>query len=306
MWVKDNRTENEILIDLCKDLSNHINVVDSSRADFIMGEMDAALLDSKNAVHCFFSPSKSNGWVVCPAYLSRQQAWNGSKEPAVRGTIMHHFLSRTINQMKDHGFDSDVDTINYLVFQSPEWLSDAGAKSVLALLSRIAELGFDKTLSEVFLVSEKLGYPNKNLLFGGSIDVLIIDRNVDGKSAKCYLYDLKTGKHPVSPNAWQLKCYALLVTEWLERSEGITRVAFELGIAQNGKLSVTDFSDEEEQNAAYAKIKEAISTYVCTYKLNNLDEADDDTCKVFQNCFAPNSYCRFCKGCYKRDLVEYL
>lgn len=275
---------------------------ESEETDFITNEIFLAKRDSDKAVHCFFSPSKSNGWMACPAYLDRSKQWDGSKEPAIRGTIVHHFLSRAINLLKSGKYSKELDCITNLVFNNPKWISGAGVESTLELLKKVTELGVSNVESEVFLMSDVLGIPNKNLRFGGSIDVLGI--KINGDVATVNIYDLKTGKNPVSPNCWQLKCYALLVQEFLIKTKKARTCNFMLGISQNGKLSEIQFSDPKEKESHFTKIAETMRIYENVYLKNHLNVGIDD-CKdsEFEKCFSPCSYCRFCKGCFKREFL---
>lgn len=270
-------------------------------ADFIGDEIMKAKLDSKNAVHCAFSPSKSNGWVVCPAYLDRSAQWGGSPEPAIRGTIVHHFMSRVINLLKtataEKRYPKELDMIMCGVFSRPEWLSPIGVSSARALIKKLLELGIGDTESEVFIMSPTYGDPNKNLRFGGSIDALHIKG--DGKSAEIHIYDLKTGRHPVSPDCWQLKCYALLVQERLVK-EGYKDFKYTMGIAQDGRLSEFSPLNRKHIEDKFIKIIETMDVYRDVYLKNGLNvEINDERDSGFGECFNPCSYCRFCKGCYK-------
>lgn len=294
MWDKYNKTDEEIYNEIAE---NYLQTDGAS--EYIADEIFRAKFDSDNAVHCFFSPSKSNGWAVCPAYLDRAKQWGGTKEPAIRGTITHHFLSKCVNMLRGEKFSRELDTIMSEVIQKSDWLSPAGVDSVRVLLSRCIDLGIGKTWSEVFLISPTLGIPNKNLRFGGSIDILHIKANYDG-SADTHIYDLKTGKHVVSPNCWQLKCYALLVKEFFK----FKHHNFTLGIAQNGKLSEYSFSNLQEQQDAFDHIKEAMDIYNEEYLGNRLNVDIDDAKDMEHDCcFQPCQYCRFCKGCFKREVL---
>lgn len=308
MWQRDNRSEDDIYNEIAKEMINTFSEKFpecEKGIDFIADEIFKAKRDSDNAVHCFFSPSKSNGWVSCPAYLDRSKQWDGSKEPAIRGTIVHHFLSRIIGYIKDNKYSREMDFVTAFVLQRPGWISEPGVASVIALLSKVIELGIDDVQSEVFLLSPELGMPNKNMRFGGSIDVLHI-KELESPSGSTYadvhIYDLKTGKNPVSPNSWQLKCYALLVRDWiLETRPHIGYCTFTLGIAQDGKILEHDFSNVQTQSEAYVSIKRAMKCYTDVYLKNRLNvEINDEVDSGFPECFNPCSYCRFCRGCYKR------
>lgn len=298
MWYKYNKTEEEIYNEIAE---NYLQTEGAS--EYIADEIFRAKFDSDHAVHCFFSPSKSNGWAVCPAYLDRAKQWDVTKEPAIRGTITHHFLSKCVNMLKGAKFDRELDTIMSEVLEKSDWLSPAGVDSVRVLLSRCVELGIDKTWSEVFVMSPTLGMPNQNLRFGGSIDVLHIKSCIDKdcvEYADTHIYDLKTGKHVVSPNCWQLKCYAMLVQERFN----FAYHKFTLGIAQNGKLTEYDFSDVREQDTAFLHIKNAMNIYGKEYLGNRLNvDIDDARDMEHGSCFQPCQYCRFCKGCFKREVL---
>ena len=227
MWGRDTRTDEQIYTEIAQGMVTKFKELlpeCGDAASFVADEIFKAKHDSDKAVHCFFSPSKSNGWVSCPAYLDRAKQWDGTKEPAIRGTIVHHFLSRAIEYLKSGKYSREFDWITAIVFQRPDWLSETGVNSAIALLKRVVELGINDTQSEVFLLSPELGTPNKNLRFGGSIDILHI-KEKEGPSGAMYadvhIYDLKTGKNPVVPNCWQLKCYALLVTFRTVRSHWV-------------------------------------------------------------------------------------
>lgn len=308
MWQRDNRSEEQIYSEIAKGMTDTFSEKFpecGKGIDFIADEIFRAKKDSDNAVHCFFSPSKSNGWVSCPAYLDRAKQWDGTKEPAIRGTIVHYFLSRIIGYMKSNKYSKEMDFVTAFVLQRPEWISEPGVASVIALLSKVMELGVDNVQSEVFLLSPKLGIPNKNMRFGGSIDVLHI-KECESPSGVTYadvhIYDLKTGKNPVSPNCWQLKCYALLVRDWiLETRPHINHCTFTLGIAQDGRILEHDFSNVQTQSEAYIQICRAMFIYETVYLKNHLNvEINDEVDSGFSECFNPCSYCRFCRGCYKR------
>ena len=308
MWQKDVRTEEEIYSSIAEDFIARFP--DDPEADQICDEIFKAKFDSDNAVHCFFSPSKSNGWVPCTAYLDRAKQWDGSKEPAIRGTIAHHFLSKMINNIKAKLFDP-IDLHTYYVFRSPQWLSEPGIDSAKELLCKCAALGFDNVESEVFLMSDNFGIPNKNLRFGGSIDVLSIIKDTEEHEKpwfRVWIYDLKTGKHVVNPNCWQLKCYALLVWEKIAKDNGFKEddefyVEFTLGISQNSTVREYWFGDPEEQQKAFVKIHDAFTRYKKYLKHNLNVGIDDERDSCFPDCFCPNDYCRFCRGCYKAQEV---
>lgn len=311
MWQRDNRTEEQIYTEIAQGMVTKFKELLPECDDatsFVADEIFKAKYDSDNAVHCFFSPSKSNGWVSCPAYLDRAKQWDGTKEPAIRGTIVHHFLSRAIGYLKGKEYSRQFDWITAIVLQRPDWLSEAGVNSALALLKKVVELGVDDTQSEVFLMSPDLGMPNKNLRFGGSIDVLHI-KECESPSEEMYadvhIYDLKTGKNPVSPNCWQLKCYALLVRDWLlETRKHISHCTFTLGIAQDGRILEHDFSNVRTQFEAFVTIKKAMHIYTDVYLKNRLNvKINDEVDSGFQECFNPCPYCRFCRGCYKREML---
>lgn len=310
MW-QNNKTDEQIYTEIAQGMIEKFKTELPECGDatsFVADEIFKAKHDSDNAVHCFFSPSKSNGWVSCPAYLDRSKQWDGTKEPAIRGTIVHHFLSRAIEYLKSGKYSREFDWITSIVLQRPDWLSEAGVNSVIALLKKVIELGIEETQSEVFLMSPELGVPNKNLRFGGSIDILHI-KEKKGPSGVMYadvhIYDLKTGKNPVSPNCWQLKCYALLVRDWLfETRRHLSYCSFTLGIAQDGKVNEYDFSNVQTQSEAYIKIKRTMNIYETVYLKNRLNvEVNDELDSGFSECFNPCSYCRFCRGCYKRDMI---
>ena len=311
MWQKDNRTEEQIYTEIAQDMVAKFKELlpeCGEATSFVADEIFKAKYDSDKAVHCFFSPSKSNGWVSCPAYLDRSKQWDGSKEPAVRGTIVHHFLSRAIGYLKSGKYSHEFDWITAVVFQRPDWLSVPGVNSAIALLKRVIELGIDDTQSEVFLLSPELGEPNKNLRFGGSIDILHIkecESPTGTTYADIHIYDLKTGKNPVSPNSWQLKCYALLVRDWLLKTKPyLSFCEFTLGIGQDGRILEHDFSNVQAQSESYITIKRAMHTYSEVYLKNHLNvEINDEVDSAFQECFNPCSYCRFCRGCYKREVL---
>ena len=310
MWGRDIRTEEEIYTEIAEGMISKFKVLlpeCGEGAEYIADEIFKAKRDSDKAVHCFFSPSKSNGWVVCPAYLDRAKQWDGTKEPAIRGTITHHFLSRAIEFLKTEKYCREFDWIAALVFQRPDWLSVPGVESVLALLKKVIELGTDGVLSEVFLLSDDLGIPNKNLRFGGSIDVLHIKecKDLDGrKYGEIHIYDLKTGKNLVSPDSWQLKCYALLVRDWLVKTKGFDYCNFTLGISQDGKIKESPFVNQQTQSEAYVRIKRAMHIYETEYLENHLNvDICDGRDMEYPMCFNPCPYCRFCRGCFKRDGV---
>ena len=311
MWNRDERSEEQIYSEIAKEMldtfSEKFQECEEG-IDFIANEIFKAKKDSDDAVHCFFSPSKSNGWVSCPAYLDRAKQWEGSKEPAIRGTIVHHFLSRIIGYMKSNKYSREMDWATAFVLQRPSWISDIGIRSVISLLKKVIELGVDDVQSEVFLLSPDLGMPNRNLRFGGSIDVLHIkelESPTEAKYADVHIYDLKTGKNPVSPNSWQLKCYALLVRDWLlETRPHLAYCSFTLGIAQDGQVIEHDFSNVQTQHEAYVSIKRAMKCYTDVYLKNRINvEINDEVDSGFPECFNPCSYCRFCRGCYKRDML---
>lgn len=311
MWNRDERSEEQIYSEIAKEMldtfSEKFQECEEG-IDFIANEIFKAKKDSDDAVHCFFSPSKSNGWVSCPAYLDRAKQWEGSKEPAIRGTIVHHFLSRIIGYMKSNKYSREMDWVTAFVLQRPSWISDIGIRSVISLLKKVIELGVDDVQSEVFLLSPDLGMPNRNLRFGGSIDVLHIkelESPTEAKYADVHIYDLKTGKNPVSPNSWQLKCYALLVRDWLlETRPHLAYCSFTLGIAQDGQVIEHDFSNVQTQHEAYVSIKRAMKCYTDVYLKNRINvEINDEVDSGFPECFNPCSYCRFCRGCYKRDML---
>lgn len=263
---------------------------------FIISEIYEAMKDSENAIHCFFSPSKSNGWAICPAYLDRQKAWAGSNEAAIRGTITHHFMSRIINLLKKPKTKEDyekIDLIIWGVLHHGDWLTKSGVDSARVLISKCVKLGLETTTSEIFLMSDRLGEPNRNLRFGGSIDLL----NVDKEHSTVYIYDLKTGKHEVDPNCWQLKCYAGLVREKIEDARDCKK--FVLGIGQNGKIKECEIGNEE-LDCAMRQVKKAMEGYR-DYVDNDLNEVIVEVEQKFDHCFHENPYCRFCKGCYKRE-----
>ena len=306
MWGRDVRTDEEIYTEIAQGMISKFEELLPECGDatsFIADEIFKAKYDSDKAVHCFFSPSKSNGWVSCPAYLDRAKQWDGSKEPAIRGTIVHHFLSRAIEYLKSNLYSREFDWITAIVFQRPDWISEPGVASVIELLKRVIELGVENVQSEVFIMSQDIGVPNKNLRFGGSIDVLHImeKKDADGtKYADVHIYDLKTGKNQVSPNCWQLKCYALLVRDML-MSKGSAYCEFTLGIAQDGKILEHPFFNLQTQAEAFIRIKRAIDIYQKVYIANHLNvEVNDEVDSGFPECFEPCSYCRFCRGCYKR------
>ena len=311
MWQRDNRTEEQIYTEIAQGMVTKFKELlpeCDEATSFVADEIFKAKYDSDNAVHCFFSPSKSNGWVSCPAYLDRSKQWDGTKEPAIRGTIVHHFLSKAIGYLKQKEYSKQFDWITAIVLQRPDWLSEAGVNSALALLKKVVELGVDDTQSEVFLMSPDLGMPNKNLRFGGSIDVLHIkecESPSEAMYADVHIYDLKTGKNPVSPNCWQLKCYALLVRDWLiETRPHLSHCEFTLGIAQDGRILEHDFSSVQTQHEAFVEIKMAMHIYTDIYLKNHLNvEINDEVDSGFQECFNPCSYCRFCRGCYKREMI---
>ena len=311
MWSKDERSEEQIYSEIAKEMVDTFGEKFpecGKGLDFIADEIFKAKKDSDDAVHCFFSPSKSNGWVSCPAYLDRAKQWDGSKEPAIRGTIVHHFLSRIIGYLKGNKYSREMDWVTAFVLQRPEWISDIGVRSVISLLKKVIELGVDDVQSEVFLLSPDLGMPNKNLRFGGSIDVLHIkecESTTGAKYADVHIYDLKTGKNPVSPNSWQLKCYALLVRDWLlETRPHLSHCSFTLGIAQDGQVIEHDFSNVKTQFEAFINIKRAMLCYSNIYLKNHLNvEINDEVDSGFPECFNPCPYCRFCRGCYKRDML---
>lgn len=311
MWNRDERSEEQIYSEIAKEMldtfSEKFQECEEG-IDFIANEIFKAKKDSDDAVHCFFSPSKSNGWVSCPAYLDRAKQWEGSKEPAIRGTIVHHFLSRIIGYLKSNKYSREMDWVTAFVLQRPSWISDIGVRSVISLLKKVMELGVDDVQSEVFLLSPDLGMPNRNLRFGGSIDVLHIkelESPTGAKYADVHIYDLKTGKNPVSPNSWQLKCYALLVRDWLlETRPHLAYCSFTLGIAQDGQVIEHDFSNVQTQSEAYVTIKRAMKCYTDVYLKNHLNvEISDERDSGFSECFNPCPYCRFCRGCYKRDML---
>lgn len=313
MWQRDSRTEEQIYTEIAQGMVTKFKELlpeCGDAASFVADEIFKAKYDSDNAVHCFFSPSKSNGWVSCPAYLDRSKQWDGTKEPAIRGTIVHHFLSKAIEYLKSGVYSKEFDWITAIVFQHPDWLSEPGVNSVIALLKKVIELGVGGVRSEVFLLSPDCGVPNKNLRFGGSIDILHIKVHDEFESpsgvpwADIHIYDLKTGKNPVSPNCWQLKCYALLVRDWMLEEYGITQCSFTLGIAQDGKIAEHDFSNNLVQSEAFMKIKRAMYLYDKVYMENRLNvEINDEVDSAFQECFNPCPYCRFCRGCYKREMI---
>lgn len=310
MWPRDTRTEEEIYTEIAEGMISKFKVLlpeCGEGADFIADEIFAAKRDSDKAVHCFFSPSKSNGWVPCPAYLDRAKQWEGTKEPAIRGTIVHHFLSRAIGYLKANKYSRQFDWTTALVFQNPDWLSEPGVDSALALLKKVIELGTDGVLSEVFILSDDLGMPNKNLRFGGSIDVLHIKERKDDDGTKygeVHIYDLKTGKNSVSPDSWQLKCYALLVRDWLAKTRGFAYCNFTLGISQDGIIKESPFTNLQRQAEEFMAIKRAMKIYSDVYLANDLNVAvNDEKDREFQLCFNPCPYCRFCRGCFKRDGV---
>lgn len=311
MWQKETRSDEEIYSEIAKEMMSKFErelPECGEGAEFIADEIFKAKFDSDKAVHCFFSPSKSNGWVACPAYLDRAKQWDGTKEPAIRGTIAHHFLSRAISYLKSNKYAREFDWITALVFQRPEWLTEPGIASVLALLKRVIELGTSHTQSEVFLMSPDLGIPNSNKRFGGSIDILHIEERKSPAGplyADVHIYDLKTGRNPVSPNCWQLKCYALLVRDWLLETRGyLSHCEFTLGISQDGRVSEFDFSNTKTQAEAFMTIKRAMGIYQTVYLKNRLNvEINDEVDSGFGECFNPCSYCRFCRGCYKRDVL---
>lgn len=311
MWGRDTRTDEQIYTEIAQGMVTKFKELLPECGDatsFVADEIFKAKHDSDKAVHCFFSPSKSNGWVSCPAYLDRAKQWDGTKEPAIRGTIVHHFLSRAIEYLKSGKYSREFDWMTAIVFQRPDWLSETGVNSAIALLKRVVELGINDTQSEVFLLSPELGAPNKNLRFGGSIDILHI-KEKEGPSGAMYadihIYDLKTGKNPVVPNCWQLKCYALLVRDWLlETREHISHCTFTLGIGQDGKVQECDFGNTQMQSENYMKIKRAMHLYNDVYLKNKLNvEINDEVDSGFPECFNPCPYCRFCRGCYKRDML---
>ena len=311
MWGRDTRTDEQIYTEIAQGMVTKFKELlpeCGDAASFVADEIFKAKHDSDKAVHCFFSPSKSNGWVSCPAYLDRAKQWDGTKEPAIRGTIVHHFLSRAIEYLKSGKYSREFDWITAIVFQRPDWLSETGVNSAIALLKRVVELGINDTQSEVFLLSPELGTPNKNLRFGGSIDILHI-KEKEGPSGAMYadvhIYDLKTGKNPVVPNCWQLKCYALLVRDWLlETRKHISHCTFTLGIGQDGKVQECDFGNTQTQSENYMKIKRAMHLYNDVYLKNKLNvEINDEVDSGFSECFNPCPYCRFCRGCYKRDML---
>ena len=183
-----------------------------------------------------------------------------------------------------------------------------GVNSALELIKKVIELGIDETQSEVFILSPTLGIPNKNLRFGGSIDVLHIKEHESRDKriwAHVHIYDLKTGKNIVHPNSWQLKCYALLVRDFLmEVKPYLSHFVFTLGIAQDGKISECEFSDEQVQSSEFVKIKRAMNCYDKVYIGNRLNvEINDELDSGFSECFNPCPYCRFCRGCYKAGLL---
>ena len=310
MWKRETKTDEQIYTEIAQEMIRTFeerSPVYGDATSFVADEIFKAKFDSEKGVHCFFSPSKSNGWVTCPAYLDRAKKWEGSNEPAIRGTIVHHFLSRVIEYLKSKKNFVELDFISHIVFQNPEWLSVPGVNSALELIKKVIELGIDETQSEVFILSPALGVPNKNLRFGGSIDVLHIKEDVDcngKKFANVYIYDLKTGKNIVHANSWQLKCYAILVRDLLKVDKKVNYCNFTLGIAQNGKIDECAFSIQDEQEHAFNKIKESMEIYDKVYMENHLNvEIDDERDSGFSECFNPCPYCRFCRGCYKTGLL---
>jgi hypothetical protein len=309
MWKKNVVSDEEIYSQIARNMIEKFEKMlpeCGEASNFIADEIFKAKFDSDNAVHCFFSPSKSNGWVECPAYLDRQKQWDGSHEPAIRGTITHHFLSRAIGFLKEKVYSRKFDYITSLVFQNPDWLTEDGVRSVIALLARVLELGIDHASSEVFIMSDVLGNPNKNLRFGGSIDVLHVvpKKDLNGTDyVDVHIYDLKTGKHIVSPDCWQLKCYALLVRDFYVDRGIASYCNFTLGIAQNGNVKEVEFINQQKQAEAFVRIKRAMVGYE-TYMKQNLNIAiNDEVDSAFPELFKPCPYCRFCKGCYKRDVL---
>ena len=311
MWKRETKTDEQIYTEIAQEMIRTFEERSPACGDatsFVADEIFKAKFDSEKGVHCFFSPSKSNGWVTCPAYLDRAKKWEGSNEPAIRGTIVHHFLSRAIEYLKSKKNFVELDFISHIVFQNPEWLSVPGVNSALELIKKVIELGIDETQSEVFILSPTLGIPNKNLRFGGSIDVLHIKEHESNDKriwAHIHIYDLKTGKNIVHPNSWQLKCYALLVRDFLlEVKPYLSHLIFTLGIAQDGKISEYEFSDEQIQSSEFVKIKRAMNCYDKVYIGNRLNvEINDELDSGFPECFNPCSYCRFCRGCYKAGLL---
>lgn len=308
MIIRDHRTDEQIYSEIAMNMTKSLNKrfpECGDGIDFIATEIFKAKFESDGATHCFFSPSKSNGWATCPAYLDRAKQWDGSKEPAIRGTIVHHFLSKVINYLKAGVYSREMDWVTAFVLQNPDWISEQGVASVMALLNRVLELGIENAQSEVFLLSPTLGVPNKNMRFGGSIDVLHItesDSPSGAKYADVHIYDLKTGKNPVSPNSWQLKCYALLVRDYLmETRPYLDHCTFTLGIAQDGKVYEHDLSNVKTQSVEFVKIKRAMHCYSEVYLKNHLNvEINDEVDSGFPECFNTCPYCRFCRGCYKR------
>lgn len=283
-------SDEEIYESIARDAQEELGIGED---DPIIDEIFKAKEDSNNAVHCFFSPSKSNGWAICPAYLARATQWKGSNEPAIRGTITHHFMSRAINLIKESTDFDFLDRIRWAVFGgNRKWLSRDGVNSAAALITVCGGFfDWQNVQSEVFLLSDTLGIPNKNLRFGGSIDILYINEKVKN----VWVMDLKTGKHPVSPNSWQLKCYAMLVREkLLNHIKGLEDWEYVLGIGQGGMVSRVTISNNE-LDYAEKRIREVSELYE---KYREHEGADEE----IPECFHENPYCRFCKGCFRGEM----
>lgn len=289
-------TEEDVYVNIVRDLEREFGGDETTK---LGGEIFRAKFEAKKAVHCFFSPSKSTGWARCAAYLERSKQWNGNPEPAVRGTIIHKMLSLVLSALKGDKGCCDfrvLDDIMWYVFGNPDWLGRPGVMSALCLIEEAICLGLNKIQSEKFIMSPTLGLLQSGKRFGGSIDMLYLDE----EKGVIGIYDLKTGRHPVSPNSPQLMCYAMLAADEFGREKDWN---FVLGIAQDGELKKIEVSHEE-----FLSKRKSIEQQFERYKKYKQLSLDDE--KIFMDesvesegadCFCPGDYCRFCKGCYKRQ-----
>lgn len=325
------------LIDEIKDVENTDEYIERYGDSLIVKPetiINDAWESNRASSHYKFSPSKSPGWAICAAYMDRAVQWNGSREPAIRGTFGHYILERLllalglseteISESEAKKLSDELPTLMWFLYERPDLVIKTGVPAILAAIKYADEIKVDTGFgwwSELSFCNPTITDEDGGVVFGGSIDMLHVDPI--GKVIR--VLDLKTGKHMVSPESWQLRCYGMLTVFNLQRGSKeptVTTVTarmaerfgsediigdpndyrFIIGVAQAGKIILTEYSYSDIM--AFEGIVKQQIIRVDEYKREGLrlmkgTAGGDEECKKFPHLFERNPQCRFCSGCYK-------
>ena len=172
------------------------------------------------SAHAYLAPSAASRWMLCPGSVEAAEHYEDhAGHAAERGTLMHHYIERTLMGEAFDGLeelDDDEQGIVDVCVEAAKVLMDNDGNGA------------------VFGVENRVKLPHVHPMLWGTADLYVWHI----EEGHLTILDFKTGRIPVSPVAnWQLIAYAAGVLR--EKYDVVSRIS--IGVLQPRTSTIASF-----------------------------------------------------------------